>query len=381
MSSVLSHSIFAQTSENSDAQMNFLERLDSINTFKISRGKSVLTPFIAPSYTPELEFLVSAGGLFTFALDSNRVMSRSSVPFSIGYSSNGSLQASIRANIYGNKDKYRIIGEFWKKDMPDNYYGVGFDKADSLTKGKETTHYNRNWTQFKFTTVFKLVENLYIGVNYDLSRTKATDVNPVMAQDENYLRHPEEIVNQGWGLVVQYDSRDMPTNAYKGSYIEIKGTNYNTLLRGETSYYVTTIDFRKYFPIRPRKTLAVQLKNQNTFDDVPWTDYAQLGTPYDLRGYPWGKYRDRYMTFLLTEYRHMFQRKKPNKKGSLDSAHGMVAWAGTGTISNDLESIDRFIPNLGVGYRLELQPRMNLRLDYGWGQDVSSFYFSFNEAF
>ena len=117
LSTLLNQSTFAQTGEATDSQMSFLERLDSLNTFKISRGKSVLTPFIAPSYTPELEFMVSAGGLFTFALDSTRLMSRSSVPFSIGYSSNGSLQISVRANIYGKQDKYRITGEFWKKNI------------------------------------------------------------------------------------------------------------------------------------------------------------------------------------------------------------------------------------------------------------------------
>jgi hypothetical protein len=40
-----------------------------------------------------------------------------------------------------------------------------------------------------------------------------------------------------------------------------------------------------------------------------------------------------------------------------------------------------WLPNAGVGLRFELQKRMNVRLDYGFGLDSQAFYISFNEAF
>ncbi len=39
------------------------------------------------------------------------------------------------------------------------------------------------------------------------------------------------------------------------------------------------------------------------------------------------------------------------------------------------------IVSYGVGYRYELQPRMNIRLDLGMGRHGSAFYFNFTEAF
>ena len=39
------------------------------------------------------------------------------------------------------------------------------------------------------------------------------------------------------------------------------------------------------------------------------------------------------------------------------------------------------LPNVGIGYRLEVQPRRNLRLDLGWGYDEIGFYLNFTEAF
>jgi hypothetical protein len=40
-----------------------------------------------------------------------------------------------------------------------------------------------------------------------------------------------------------------------------------------------------------------------------------------------------------------------------------------------------WLPNGGIGLRFEIQKRMNLRIDYGFGAGSSAFYFSFNEAF
>jgi hypothetical protein len=48
---------------------------------------------------------------------------------------------------------------------------------------------------------------------------------------------------------------------------------------------------------------------------------------------------------------------------------------------NDITKIDNFLPNFGLGYRLEVQPRMNVRLDFGFGRDNFGFYFNFTEAF
>ena len=87
------------------------------------------------------------------------------------------------------------------------------------------------------------------------------------------------------------------------------------------------------------------------------------------------------MHFVLVEYRHMFQRNKPNKKGSTDSRSGFVVWTGQGAISHEWNREFNWIPNFGVGYRFEVQSRMNFRIDYGIGEDSSAIYFSFNEAF
>ena len=62
--------------------------------------------------------------------------------------------------------------------------------------------------------------------------------------------------------------------------------------------------------------------------------------------------------------------------------NGFAVWAGIGFIGEDLGDLGGHeLPNAGVGYRLELQERRNLRLDFGVGYDEFGFYLSFSEAF
>ena len=83
------------------------------------------------------------------------------------------------------------------------------------------------------------------------------------------------------------------------------------------------------------------------------------------------------MMFVLLEYRHRF-----NKIASMElSRHGMAFWIGGATVFSSSQSIKNPQANMGIGYRFELQPRMNLRIDIGFGTESAGLYLGFNEAF
>ena len=375
--------LLSQVQDTAYKKKNLLQRMDSITNWKIEKGRSTLMPFIAPSYTPETSVMLTLGGLYTFKISpDDKLLSRSSVPFSIGYSTNGSLLISIKANIYGLSDKLRFTGEYWNKNMPDNYWGVGYEKGRYTPMTDTTTAYHRNWQQFKFKIAYKVLTNFYIGINYDYNTTKATELNEVMAVDSNYKLHPDEVFNSGFGLVWRYDSRDFPENAFKGMLIELAGTGYGKHTRSNNIFQVYELDYRQYQKIlRKGSTLAWQFKTRLSYGDVPWTDLSMIGTPFDLRGYTWGQYRDFSSVFLLTEYRYMLPRKKPNGRGDLYGPFGVVVWGGTGSVAEKFGDFNYWLPNYGVGIRFEIQKRMNLRIDYGMGVNSNAFYISFNEAF
>jgi hypothetical protein len=362
---------------------SFMQRLDSIRNWKLENGRSTFSPFIAPSYSPEMKFTITAGGLYTFKVQrDNPLVSRSSIPFSIGYSTNGSLQISIKANIYGNNDNTRFSGEYWLKYMPDNYYGVGYQKARNTPKSDSTTAYWREWHQFKFKMAFRVYRNFFLGFNYDRNKTYSTDENTLMIEDDDFVKHGNHIENSGFGAVLRFDGRDFPENAFKGVFVELSGTAYGKHTSSNNIFRSAELDYRQYQRIRrDGKTLAWQMKTRTTSGDVPWTEMSMIGTPFDLRGYTWGHYRDRTMVFLLTEYRYMFKRKNPTMDERMYGPFGFVVWAGTGSVAPDYSHIKYWLPNAGVGIRFELQKRMNIRIDYGLGVESNAFYISFNEAF
>jgi hypothetical protein len=71
------------------------------------------------------------------------------------------------------------------------------------------------------------------------------------------------------------------------------------------------------------------------------------------------------------------------------SRHGYVLWVGAGSVGEDLGTLEHVLPNWGAGYRFEVQPRMSVRVDIGFGKEwylsggayEASVYFNFTEAF
>ena len=62
---------------------------------------------------------------------------------------------------------------------------------------------------------------------------------------------------------------------------------------------------------------------------------------------------------------------------------GFVAWTGCGFMGPTPGKIEGVLPNYGVGLRIEVQPRMNVRLDLGKNtvNNQTLFYFNMTEAF
>ncbi len=362
------------------SQTNQHELHDTIT----EKNKNVLiTPYAAPSYSPELNILFTIGGLLSFKTQSNNpLLSRSSIPFSAGYSSNGSTTITILPYIYGQNNLYKIQTSFYYKDMPDDYWGIGYDEGMRTSQPNSTTSYEREWWSISGQIVFKIKDHLYLGPLYDINSTIAENINDYMTNDANVARYGTNIRNLGLGIVVELDERDNAQNPYSGYLLSFGFTNYNSFIKSNKNRFNKfSFDARKYFSIGYRRTIALQLNSKHTKGDIPWSDMPQIGTPYDLRGYKWGRFRDKTATFGILEYRHMLIKRKQNSKGNFDSRWGFVAWCGVGTVAPNYEDWTNWLPNAGLGIRAEIQPRMNLRVDYGRGKDSGALYITFSEAF
>jgi len=341
-------------------------------------GKLKITPLLAPAYNPEMQFLIAGGVLLSWKVGPNPLrVQRSTLSSTVSLSTTGAININTSLNSFWNQDRFRLSADLSVKDMKDNYWGVGYDAGLEPNAADSSTHYHRRWFKFSPKVIWRVKGDLMVGGVLDLNTTVASEVNPAMAQDPEFQKSGPDNSNAGVGLVVQFDSRDVASNAWRGAYVGLTITSYGGWLGGDNQYETYLLDYRQYHTWkRSGRTIAWQIKSRIGAHNVPWPELSMAGTGYDLRGYVEGRFRDRATLIGLVEYRHMFLRDN----GRL-SRHGFVVWTGAGTLGPELARLHGMLPNVGVGYRLELQPRANGRVDIGFGHGTTGIYFNFTEAF
>ncbi|MEG0867459.1 MAG: hypothetical protein RSG77_10445, partial [Hafnia sp.] len=149
-------------------------------------------------------------------------------------------------------------------------------------------------------------------------------------------------------------------------------THYAPELGSDTRFDELDSRYALYHALDEDNVLAWEVDGRFTQGDVPWNMLPLLGSNNRMRGYYEGRYRDRNVVSTQVEYRR-----------KLDWRNGVVGWLGTGTMgprASDLGQ-SRWLPSVGVGYRFEFKPRMNVRLDLGVGKGSTGFYFQVGEAF
>lgn len=344
-----------------------------------------LTPLLGPAYTPEQGFLI--GGGLQLSWSSDRIdpdLPRSNVPVLFAINSRGGYGIESRLQTYWLDDRLRWNLDLRAGNTEDHYWGVGFQNARTPRLFGPTTRYRRLSWQANPAVMVRPWKRFYVGPLADFNRTIVREPSARVARDAAVRRFGRDNYNAGIGFRVAWDNRDVPVNAYRGVYVALSGTFYEPSLGSDNRYQLLELDYRQYQTvIRRGSTIAWQVRARHTFGDAPYAELSQLGGPRDLRGYYKGRYRDALTTTALVEYRYMFRRGRPASEGRpLElSRHGFVVWAGVGGLGPEFAELVHWLPNTGFGYRFEVQPRINIRADLGFGEDTVGFYFNFLESF
>lgn len=342
-----------------------------------------------PSYSPDFGFLIGGSALFTFSTDkTDKELRRSVLPINIALTMGGATLGS-RPQIFFKGDRFRLFGTFNYKYNKDNYYGVGFDTNHNTQRGKETTLYTASSLQINPYFLFRISESdFFIGPTIDFTvdnilKPAEGILNDVSYKDAGGNENGYNNISSGLGFVVNYDSRDVPANAYKGIFFEMRSYLYNERIGSNTDFYRVELDYRQYATVGKRKVIAWTAQSKNVFGQTPITRMPITGTAFDLRGYYMGQYRDKTSHIILAEYRQMFNSDKENLWGRIIRRLGWTVWGGCGFMGESPVKLNGILPNAGLGLRIEVQPRMNIRLDFGrnFVDKQNLFYFNMTEAF
>ncbi len=344
-----------------------------------------------PSYSPDFGFLIGGSALMTFRTSpSDSTLKRSVVPMAIAFMFDGGINLFSKPQIFFKNDRFRIFGKFSYKNTVEHFYGVGYSTNRNYIRSDTTSQYRYSGIQINPWFLFRLGEsNFFAGPQVDITYDHFTNPGRYLVEETSYKEaggseNGYKDFSSGLGFILTYDTRDVPANAYTGVYLDLKGMAYSKVFGSDNNFYRLELDYRQYKQLGNRKVLAWTVQTKNVFgNSIPLTQYSLAGTPFDLRGYYMGQYRDKSSHVLMAEYRQMFNTGKDTWLKRIISHLGFVAWTGCGFMGPQPVKIEGVLPNYGVGLRIEVQPRMNVRLDFGKNtvNNQTLFYFNMTEAF
>ena len=343
-----------------------------------------------PSYTPDFGAVLGGSALMTFRMNpSDTTQLRSVVPMAIAFMFNGGINLFSKPQLFFKGDRFRIFGKFSYKNTEENFYGIGYNTNKDYIRSDSTSKYRYSGVQINPWFLFRLGNsNIFAGPQIDINYDHLTEPGKFLVDEPSYKEaggtaNGYNNFNSGLGFLLTYDSRDVPANAYRGMYLDFRGMMYAKFIGSDQTFYRLEIDYRQYKSLGKRRVLAWTAQTKNVFGDVPLTQYALTGTPFDLRGYYMGQYRDKSSHVALAEYRQMFNTDQSNWIKKILNRLGFVAWGGCGFMGPTPGKIEGLLPNAGLGLRIEVQPRMNVRLDLGrdFTNQQNLFYFNMTEAF
>jgi outer membrane protein assembly factor BamA len=176
------------------------------------------------------------------------------------------------------------------------------------------------------------------------------------------------------GLISLFDSRDNYNYPTKGTYFE-------TLALPNLNAFGSDFEFTRFsadyvtFLSKGKNILALNLFAVAIAGEAPFNELAFIGGTNKMRGYFEGRHRNRNLMMAQAEYRRFLFWKL-----------GIVGFAGYGVVSRDINDFQsqNIKPSGGLGlrFRLNEDERINLRIDFGYGEkDNSGVYLTIGEAF
>jgi outer membrane protein assembly factor BamA len=329
------------------------------------------------NYAPETGFLLGAGGLKFFHLDS--LVYETDRPSNIFGAFNATTrgQYTLLANydLYFKNMTYFLFGGLTVEKNPFVFYGIGNSTASTDAE---------NYTPFNVRFETNFLKNIHpaaIGQGFSAGiRGEFLDVQMLSTERGKRLSNQSVIGSDGGktlgiGAIANYDTRNNIFSATDGMLLETRATFYSKAFVSDFSYSALQVDFRKFVPLfNTNTTLAFQTVGSVVYGDAPFYQLPTFGGSKAMRGIFFGQFRDK--ASLMTQMEIRFALRKEIS---------LVAFTGAGQVAPAVNkfSANEFKVASGVGVRWYIRPddRIALRLDYGTAQTGEQIYLSFLEAF
>ena len=328
----------------------------------------LLLPVVARSIETSWSFGLATS--LTFHSSRKDTISRTSNLQGIAlYSLKQQVVIALNGTVYFPGERFIVSHQLSYSSFPDQFWGIGNKTPNS------------NKESYKFNQVYLYLHgqravgnHFYAGFRYEYQRVLKVDFTPNGLLDLEDVPGRHGYAVSGAGLSFTYDTRNHAFTPSKGDFVQVYASTFNPTFGSDFNYTNYVIDLRKFWSVWRGQVLAVQAYGFYNTGDVPLRSLASFGGANSMRGYYSGRYRDKNQVFAQAEYRL-----------PIIGRLGAVVFGGAGDVGHNFADVylNELKYSYGGGVRIMLSKseKLNLRLDYGIGENSSGFYFQLGEAF
>ncbi|WP_158587041.1 BamA/TamA family outer membrane protein [Motilimonas pumila] len=277
------------------------------------------------------------------------------------YTDNQSYGVGLMHQDYWRDDRWRFTGIA-------GYMDLQLDLLDTEISGQDfAITWQVTGSLLKTQLLRSFAEDWYLGGQLKIVDNKQTFGANFSRSDYAFSASGRA---NGFGVLLQYDSRDNLTNAYNGQRFEVDAMFNDEAIGSSSTYQSYQVRYRYYQQLMQPLVLALEARGCAKYGETPLWDYCTVG----LRGFSATTYLNKASASGQAELRW---------KAWHDL--GLVAFAGLGYDADKVYNLgdsDR-IDSVGVGVRYMVldSQRINLRIDYAHSGNEDAVYLSVTEAF
>jgi len=285
-------------------------------------------------------------------------------------SQKGQTRGAIEMDRWLPDNRRRVQAALNAVEYPFSFFGIG----DNTTAAQEERYVPR-WLEGYVQVDERVRPHLYAIAGVRAGYQEVTPKSPGLLQSELV---PGSRVSRTMILTAgaTYDTRDNVVSARRGQRASLAYGHSAPALGASYSYGRLDADWRGFRELSGHHVIAASASVVGVDGTVPFDQYAVIGGSRIMRGYPAGRFRDRWVSAVQGEYRSPLWLERL----------GAVAFAGVGAAAPrpGLLTDARAFPSAGVGARLQTDKvqRTGLRVDYAFAAyGFGSLYVGFNQAF
>lgn len=318
-------------------------------------------------YTPETGV---AGGAAALLIYRDSIAPRaSSITGDLIYTQKKQSIVEFDGDQYFSRGSYRLVSNIKFQKYPNKFFGIG-----NATASDDEENYTPRSFVLKASLYASIFSRVNVGPIIRYETISMSEVEPARLIATGTITGSNGGVSSGLGFVANWDSRDNTFATYSGSFYQVTALFNQKAFGSDYNYSDVQLDLRNFFEVAPGNVFALQAGGEFMGGDVPFQNLARFGGQNLLRGYFDGRYRDKHGAAIQAEYRL-----------PLWGRFGLVGFAGVAQVADQIShlGLGRFWFAGGVGVRFAWNPeeRVNLRLDYGIGNNSDGIYITVTEAF